>query len=68
MKNQKGFTIVKLVAVLFFVFGMSIWIVNAVKLASCDFESNYKCEVLHGAGLIVPPLSFVTVWFADDGA
>lgn len=46
-------------------FGGLVW--NAVKLASCDFESNYKCEVIHGAGLVVPPLSLVTVWFADDG-
>lgn len=43
------------------------WIWNAVKFASCDFEGNYKCEAIHGVGVFVPPLSFVTVWFDDDG-
>ena len=42
------------------------WIWNAAKFASCDFESSYKCEVIHGIGIFVPPASYVTVWFADD--
>lgn len=67
MKQQSGFTIVELIFVIV-VFGIGGgWVWNAVKLASCDFESNYKCEVIHGAGLVVPPLSIITVWFADDG-
>ena len=41
------------------------WIVNAVKLSNCDFEANYRCEVIHGAGLI-PPVAWITVWFDDD--
>ena len=68
MKKQKGFTLVKLVLILVIVFGICGWGWNAVKLASCDFESNYKCEAIHGAGLFIPPLSIVTVWFGDDGA
>ena len=43
------------------------WIWNAAKFASCDFESNYKCEALHGIGVFVPPAAYVTVWFDDDG-
>ena len=39
---------------------------NAYKLAGCDFESPYKCEAIHGIGVIIPPAAFVTVWFADD--
>ena len=39
---------------------------NAYKLAGCDFESNYKCEVVHGIGLAIPPAAYATAWFADD--
>lgn len=42
------------------------FIVNFVKLTNCDFESNYKCEVIHGLGVVVPPFSYITVWFDDD--
>lgn len=42
------------------------WIWNAVKFADCDFESDYKCEALHGIGVVVPPASYITVWFDDD--
>lgn len=41
------------------------WPVNLYKLTRCDFEPDYKCEVMHGAGLI-PAVSFVTVWFGTD--
>ena len=70
MEKQRGSTLLKLVVlvVLVAVVGIGGWVWNAVKLTSCDFESNYKCEVIHGAGLVVPPLSIVTVFFGDDGA
>lgn len=68
MKKQRGFTLVELLFVLVVVVSGGSWIWNAVKLTSCDFESNYRCELIHGAGLVVPPLSIVTVWFGDDGA
>lgn len=41
------------------------WIVNFVKLAECDFKAPYKCEVVHGLG-VVPQLSIFTVWFDSD--
>lgn len=41
-----------------------IW--NAYKFANCDFKSDYKCEAIHGVGLIPSPAAFVTVWFDDD--
>lgn len=44
------------------------WVWNVVKLVSCDFESNYRCEVIHGIGVVVPQAAFITVWFSDDGA
>jgi len=69
MKKQKGFTLIELIFVfVVVVIGGGSWIWNAAKLASCDFESNYRCELIHGAGLVAPPLSLVTVWFADDDA
>lgn len=44
-----------------------VWLANAFKLSQCDFESNWKCEVIHAVGLVVPPASIVTVWFDTDG-
>lgn len=67
MKKQRELTWVEL-AILVIGIGFCGWVWNAVKLASCDFVSPCKCEVIHGAGLIVPPLSIATVWFDDDGA
>ena len=42
------------------------WVWNGYKFAQCDFESDYKCEVIHAIGVIVPPASWVTVWFDTD--
>ncbi len=42
------------------------WVINAVKLSNCDFESNYKCEVVHLIGVVIPPASWITVWFDTD--
>lgn len=38
------------------------WIVNAARLASCDFKPPYKCELIHGLGTVTPTC-FVTMWF-----
>ena len=42
------------------------WVWNVVRFTSCEFESNYRCEVIHGAGVFVPFLSIFTVWFDID--
>ena len=42
------------------------WIWNGVKFANCDFVSDYKCEIIHGAGVFIPPASWITVWFDTD--
>lgn len=66
IKNQKGFTIIELIIVLLVVVFGGAWFYNIFQLADCDFEADYKCEVVHGAGFIVPPAAVVTVWFDDD--
>lgn len=52
-------TVVMLLAVL-------PWAVNAIKFVQCDFASPYKCEVVHGIGVFIPPTSIITVWFNSD--
>ena len=66
MKKQQGFTSYEMVILLVFAVAGISWIWNAAKLVSCDFESNYKCEIVHALGVFVPPLSPITVWFASD--
>lgn len=44
---------------------VAVWGTNVYKLTQCDFQAPYKCEAIHGVGL-VPPLAFVTVWFDHD--
>lgn len=41
------------------------WIGNFVKLLNCDFEADYKCEIIHSIG-IIPILSVLTVWVDSD--
>lgn len=41
------------------------WVGNLLDLIDCDFESNYKCEVVHTVGLI-PVVSLFTVWVDND--
>lgn len=59
MKNQKGNVAIVLVL------GVVLcapWVINAVKLLDCDFKPDYKCEVVHGIGVVIPPMSYLTVW------
>lgn len=50
-----------------FIIGVCIpWPLNAYKLSQCDFEADYKCEVLHTIGVFVPPAALITVWFGTD--
>ena len=43
----------------------ALYAFNGVKFFNCNFESDYKCEVIHGIGLAIPPAALVTVWFDD---
>jgi len=49
-----------------FILLVTPWVWNLVKFTRCDFESDYKCEALHGIGVFIPPASYFTVWFDDD--
>ena len=46
---------------------ITAWVTNLVKLTDCDFQAPYKCEVIHGVG-IIPPVAVVTAWFSSDKA
>jgi hypothetical protein len=66
-------TVVSIVTLLFFIFLCLLvpvsWGVNLWKLTECDFKggesATYRCEVLHGVGLI-PVVSIFTVWADTD--
>jgi len=42
------------------------YFVNAYQVTQCDFEPDYKCEVIHGAAVFIGPLAYLTVWFDVD--
>ena len=67
MKTPKGLTLVDIVYIII-LFGAALWFWNAYKFISCDLSPDYKCEVAHGIGIVIPPLAIVTVWMEDDGA
>ena len=66
MKRRNiGYSLTELLAVLFAIALVASYITNFVKFTNCDFEAPYKCEVIHGVG-IIPPFSILTVWFDSD--
>jgi len=67
MKGLKGLTLVEVVFIII-LFVTATWLWNAYKFMSCDLSPDYKCEVVHGIGIVIPPLSVVTAWAEDDGA
>ena len=56
----------KVIALLIITLVATTWLYNFYKLTECDFFSPYKCEFVHGAGFLVPPFAFVTVWFGTE--
>jgi len=54
------------VLLVIFIVLITPYIVNFNKLCNCDFESPYECEAIHGVGALVPPTSWVTMWFSTD--
>ena len=46
---------------------VSIWPYNLYKLTQCNWDNdNWKPEIIHGIGVVLPPASIVTVWFGTD--
>ena len=64
MKNNKGFTAVKilfvLVIILVIFLGSVGYVKNIIKLVNCDFKSPYKAEAVYGAGTFIPVVGAVT--------
>lgn len=51
-----------LIIVIMWLFLTVSWIKNIYELTECDFESPYKCEVIHGIGIPIPPVSWISAW------
>lgn len=69
MKKQKqngSSTPMALFGLAFLVLFFGSWFVNFYKLIQCDFEPDYKCEVVHAVGVFIAPAAVVTVWIDDD--
>ena len=49
----------------FYLLLVGSWVGNIIKFTDCDFEAPYRCEVIHGAG-ILPGVALVTAWFGTD--
>jgi hypothetical protein len=71
LNKQKGSVLVVIVgcilALSLLVLIAISWVKNLSALTDCDFEPNtsYKCEVLHGIG-VIPVISIFTAW-VDTG-
>ena len=62
MKKVDNFHIGLLIFTVLLLLAMGIgWVMNIIKLVNCDFVAPYKCEVIHGIG-IIPPVGMVTGW------
>lgn len=49
--NNKGFALIELVFVLFFIFATIGEIRCIYKFIQCDFKPSYKAEVIYGVGI-----------------
>jgi len=51
----------------FLLFVGGCWLANVGKLIACDWDvnGNFKGEVIHAVGVVVPPAAVITVWFND---
>lgn len=48
---------------LIYAFFIICWIVNLVQFLKCDFEAPYREEIIKLVGIIIAPVSAITVWF-----
>jgi hypothetical protein len=62
MKNETKFWAFHLFTLAFWLYMGIAWIVNLVKLLSCDFDAPYKEEFIHAIGML-PGVSMITCWY-----
>lgn len=43
-------------------YSLITWIVNLVKFVKLDFVEPFKDELVHGLGVLLPPVAWVTAW------
>lgn len=41
---------------------ITCWFYNVYLLFKCDFDAPFKDEIIHLIGVVIPPLSGITVW------
>lgn len=51
--------------------GLTIWVCwigNIYRLSQCDFDpkGSWRGEAFHVLGVVIPPVSVITVWFNDS--
>jgi hypothetical protein len=47
---------------LIWLYSIITWIINLIKFVNCDFTEPWKDEIVHGLGVFIPPVSWVTAW------
>lgn len=60
-KTFLGLVLLGFAPIIIWLYFIVCWIVNLVKLVSCDFEGPWKEEIIHVIGLI-GPCAGVTAW------
>ena len=38
------------------------WFINIIRFLTCDFSAPWKEEIITGLGILIPPLTWVSVW------
>lgn len=61
MKKEVFFSLI--IPFVFWVYLIGSWVVNVVKFCKSDFDAPFKEEIIHGLGIILPPISMITCWF-----
>ena len=62
MENRKGFTLIELIMVCFWlvmVIGLVGYAAKIAKFCHCDFKAPVKAEVCRGIGILMPPVGAV---------
>jgi hypothetical protein len=67
MNNQKGIALLQFVLAIVVLAGIIGYCMNVYKfVVQCDFESPYKCEMIRGIGLGVPPAGAIIGYLTID--